>query len=105
MYKEKYTSEGKWVFFSKLTFLLISRRCIKISLVHDMAECIVGDLVPADNISKADKHSMEKDAMKRLQGLVSSETGKELYSLWEVGGSNLEMICYHSQCKKIIKTF
>ncbi len=46
----------------------------------------MGDLVPADNISKEDKHSMEKNAMKRLQGLVSSETGEELYSLWEVGG-------------------
>ena len=44
----------------------------------------MGDLVPADNISKEDKHSMEKNAMKRLQGLVSSETGEELYSLWEV---------------------
>ena len=30
------------------------------ALVHDMAECIVGDIAPADNISKAEKHRREK---------------------------------------------
>lgn len=35
-------------------------RCIKLALVHDMAECIVGDIAPADNISKAEKHRREE---------------------------------------------
>lgn len=35
-------------------------RCIKLALVHDMAECIVGDITPADNISKAEKHRREE---------------------------------------------
>ena len=30
------------------------------ALVHDMAECIVGDLTPHDNVSKEEKHSREK---------------------------------------------
>lgn len=35
-------------------------RCMKLALVHDLAECIVGDIAPADNISKAEKHRREK---------------------------------------------
>ncbi|CAB1342809.1 unnamed protein product [Coregonus sp. 'balchen'] len=32
-------------------------RCMKLALVHDMAECIVGDIVPADNVGKAEKQT------------------------------------------------
>ncbi|XP_077990537.1 5'-deoxynucleotidase HDDC2-like [Glandiceps talaboti] len=57
--------------------------CIKLALVHDMAECIVGDIAPADGISKEEKHRREKEAMERLSGLVGPDTGHELYQLWE----------------------
>ena len=30
------------------------------SLIHDLAECIVGDLAPADNVSKDEKKCREK---------------------------------------------
>lgn len=33
---------------------------MKLALVHDLAESIVGDIAPADNISKAEKHRREK---------------------------------------------
>ncbi|XP_063246009.1 5'-deoxynucleotidase HDDC2 isoform X4 [Prinia subflava] len=36
-------------------------RCIRLALVHDMAECIVGDIAPADNIPKEEKHRREKE--------------------------------------------
>ncbi|GCC23721.1 5'-deoxynucleotidase HDDC2 [Chiloscyllium punctatum] len=58
-------------------------RCIKLALVHDMAECIVGDIAPADNISKEEKHRREEEAMKHLTGLLSDEVGKEVLGLWE----------------------
>uniref|UniRef100_UPI00398F2DE7 5'-deoxynucleotidase HDDC2 n=1 Tax=Pristiophorus japonicus TaxID=55135 RepID=UPI00398F2DE7 len=58
-------------------------RCIKLALVHDMAECIVGDIAPADNISKKEKHRREEEAMKHLTGLLSDDVGKELLELWE----------------------
>ena len=35
-------------------------RCIKIALVHDMAESIVGDITPADGLSKAEKRHKEE---------------------------------------------
>ncbi|XP_053140752.1 5'-deoxynucleotidase HDDC2 isoform X5 [Hemicordylus capensis] len=36
-------------------------RCIRLALIHDMAECIVGDIAPADNISKEEKHRREEE--------------------------------------------
>ena len=35
-------------------------RCIKIALVHDMAECIVGDITPMDGITKEEKNKLEE---------------------------------------------
>ncbi|MEE6508146.1 hypothetical protein FKM82_019408 [Ascaphus truei] len=58
-------------------------RCVRLALVHDMAECIVGDIAPADNVSKEEKHRQEKDAMKHLTQLLSEDMKKEVYELWE----------------------
>uniref|UniRef100_UPI003AAFFBE1 5'-deoxynucleotidase HDDC2 isoform X1 n=1 Tax=Centroberyx gerrardi TaxID=166262 RepID=UPI003AAFFBE1 len=58
-------------------------RCIKLSLVHDMAECIVGDIAPADNVSKAEKHRREEEAMRHLTGLLQDGLKQEIYGLWE----------------------
>ncbi|KAG8582636.1 hypothetical protein GDO81_008142 [Engystomops pustulosus] len=60
-------------------------RCIKLALVHDMAECIVGDIAPADNVSKEEKHRQEKDAMNYLSNMLPDDMKKEVYELWEVG--------------------
>ncbi|XP_063079167.1 HD domain-containing protein 2 [Engraulis encrasicolus] len=57
-------------------------KCVKLALVHDMAECIVGDIAPADNISKAEKHRREKEAMEHLTGLLNEGLRKEIYDLW-----------------------
>ncbi|XP_016393075.1 HD domain-containing protein 2-like [Sinocyclocheilus rhinocerous] len=59
-------------------------RCMKLALVHDLAECIVGDIAPADNVSKAEKHRREKEAMVHITGLLDDGLRKEIYSLWEV---------------------
>ncbi|KAF6114079.1 HD domain containing 2 [Phyllostomus discolor] len=58
-------------------------RCVRLALVHDMAECIVGDIAPADNVPKEEKHRREEAAMKQLTQLLSVDLGKELYELWE----------------------
>nr|XP_006626512.1 PREDICTED: HD domain-containing protein 2 [Lepisosteus oculatus] len=58
-------------------------RCMQLALVHDMAECIVGDIAPADKVSKEEKHRREKEAMKHLTGLLSEDMKKEIYDLWE----------------------
>lgn len=58
-------------------------KCIKMSLVHDMAESIVGDIAPADGITKEDKYQREKSAMQHIQSLLDKENGLEMYNLWE----------------------
>ncbi|XP_007561059.1 PREDICTED: HD domain-containing protein 2 [Poecilia mexicana] len=58
-------------------------RCIKLALAHDMAECIVGDIAPSDNVSKAEKHRREEEAMRRLSSLLPDGLKQEIYALWE----------------------
>lgn len=41
-------------------------KMVQMSLVHDMAECITGDITPYDNISETEKHRRESEAMKNL---------------------------------------
>eukprot|EP01127_Copromyxa_protea_P004262 TRINITY_DN14142_c0_g1_i1.p1 TRINITY_DN14142_c0_g1~~TRINITY_DN14142_c0_g1_i1.p1 ORF type:complete len:199 (-),score=54.05 TRINITY_DN14142_c0_g1_i1:8-604(-) len=59
-------------------------RCIKMAFVHDLAESIVGDIVPHDTrVTPEQKHEMEKAAMLELgQTLGIEEVGKEFYDLW-----------------------
>ncbi|EEB06029.1 metal dependent phosphohydrolase [Schizosaccharomyces japonicus yFS275] len=40
--------------------------CVKMALVHDMAESIVGDITPHDNVTKEEKHRMESEAMEKI---------------------------------------
>ncbi|XP_061560267.1 HD domain-containing protein 2 [Phycodurus eques] len=58
-------------------------KCIKLALVHDMAECIVGDIAPSDNVSKAEKHRQEEAAMRQLLSLMPESLGQEICALWE----------------------
>ncbi|CAL1537261.1 unnamed protein product [Lymnaea stagnalis] len=57
-------------------------KCIKIALVHDMAESVVGDLTPWCGVSKDEKSKREKDATHHMSSLVSEEAGQEMYQLW-----------------------
>ncbi|KAL4217609.1 HD domain-containing protein 2 [Mactra antiquata] len=61
---------------------LNKERCIKLALVHDMAESIVGDIAPSDCIDKQEKHRREKTAMTHITSLVKEDIGSELMSLW-----------------------
>ncbi|XP_064597413.1 5'-deoxynucleotidase HDDC2-like [Liolophura sinensis] len=58
-------------------------KCLKLSLVHDLAESIVGDIAPSDGVSKQEKQKREEAAMKYICRLVNPDLGTELYSIWE----------------------
>lgn len=67
---------------------LDSNKCIKLCLVHDLAESLVGDLTPADNVTKVEKNRREALTMayikEKLLGCVNAgETGKIISDLWE----------------------
>ncbi|KAM9356138.1 5'-deoxynucleotidase HDDC2 [Pholidichthys leucotaenia] len=74
-------------------------RCIKLAIVHDMAECIVGDIAPADNISKAEKHRREEATMRHLTSLLPEGLRGEIYGLWE------EYECQSSTEARLVKQF
>lgn len=60
-------------------------RLMRIAIVHDLAESLVGDIVPHDRrYTKEDKYRMEDEAMKKItQELGNEEIGKEIYNLWK----------------------
>ena len=50
--------------------------CAKMALVHDMAECLVGDITPVDNVAKNEKSRREATTMDFLTSkLLGSSAG------------------------------
>ncbi len=47
---------------------LNKQKCIEYAIVHDLAEIIVGDITPDQNISLEDKHKKEVAAMTQISG-------------------------------------
>lgn len=43
-----------------------NNKLVRMALIHDMAECIVGDITPFDGVSNEKKHQLETDAMSFL---------------------------------------
>jgi len=58
-------------------------KCMKMALVHDMAESIVGDITPHCGVSNEAKFQLEKDGMATISSLLPSQIGSEFESLWE----------------------
>ena len=55
-------------------------RCIKMALVHDMAEAIVGDITPFCGISKEEKHKREVDAITEMCALIKGSPAGTRFS-------------------------
>lgn len=51
--------------------------------MHDLAECIVGDITPFCGVSEEEKHRREDVAMKKIASLMGS-TGENVYALYKV---------------------
>ena len=61
-------------------------KAVRMALVHDLAECIVGDITPFDGVTKHEKHARERAAMEKLTGQLGAAhgiVGKEMTALWE----------------------
>ncbi|KAF3157769.1 hypothetical protein TWF225_002588 [Orbilia oligospora] len=62
-------------------------KCIKMAIVHDMAECLVGDITPLDGVEKSEKHRRELESMEYLtQTLlapISKSIAREFMDIWE----------------------
>ncbi|PSR88224.1 HD domain-containing protein [Actinidia chinensis var. chinensis] len=66
-------------------------RCIKIAIVHDIAEAIVGDITPSDGVPKKEKSRREQAALNEmcevLGGGMRAEEIKELWAEYENNSS------------------
>ena len=47
-------------------------KCMQLAVVHDIAECIVGDIAPDDEISKEDKQKLENSAIRTLENRLQA---------------------------------
>ena len=55
-------------------------RALAIAVLHDAAEARVGDITPHDNVPKAEKHRLEREAMQAL--LAPLPRAASLEALW-----------------------
>jgi putative hydrolase of HD superfamily len=64
-----------------------ANKCIKMALVHDLAEATVGDITPHCGVSDHDKYTQEMNAMTELTAKLavppSAIAGKEILELWK----------------------
>ncbi|KAJ2354368.1 hypothetical protein IWW50_002869 [Coemansia erecta] len=58
-------------------------RCIKMAIVHDLAEALVGDITPFDGVSKQDKYEREKQGMREIGDTLGNVgVAREIEGLW-----------------------
>lgn len=60
-------------------FNLDKNKCVQMALIHDVCECVVGDITPHDNISMEEKTRLEKKAMESLFKKID----ENIIQLWE----------------------
>jgi putative hydrolase of HD superfamily len=73
---------------SKNNTTVDSNKCLKMALVHDLAEAQVGDITPHCGVSDTDKHQQELSAMTQMTDHLQSTAsfgmaGKEILDLWK----------------------
>ncbi|OAJ44445.1 hypothetical protein BDEG_27670 [Batrachochytrium dendrobatidis JEL423] len=72
-------------------------RLIKMAIVHDLAEAVVGDITPYSGVSKKDKQQRERDAMALfVENQGRSSEILEIQALWEeyeAGSTKEALLC------------
>ncbi|KAH9623389.1 hypothetical protein KSS87_021930 [Heliosperma pusillum] len=58
-------------------------KCVKMAIVHDIAEAIVGDITPCDGISKEEKNRREQEALDHMCNVLGGGSrAQEIHDLW-----------------------
>lgn len=73
---------------ASITSKLDIPRCTRMALVHDMAEALVGDITPVDNVAKDEKSRRESETMDYICNLLLGKfngglNGQEIRKLWQ----------------------
>mgnify|MGYP001823794677 CR=1 FL=1 len=64
-------------YFPELNIVTI----VRMALIHDFGEVYVGDIIPSDQISSAEKHNLEQDSITKI--LAHLPNGRDYIKLWE----------------------
>ncbi len=56
-------------------------KCLKMGIIHELGEVYAGDFTPYDNITKEEKHSKEKEAIRKV--LETIDENNDYYEIWE----------------------
>ena len=74
---------------SSSTNSLDTNKCIKLALIHDLAESKVGDITPHCGVSDQSKYEMELNTMKEIRAMLGSTMGGDeilnLFKEYEAG--------------------
>lgn len=73
---------------ASITSKLDIPRCTRMALVHDMAEALVGDITPVDNVAKDEKSRRESDTMDYICNTLLGNfngglNGQDIQKLWQ----------------------
>ncbi|KAL7224479.1 hypothetical protein ACSBR1_025855 [Camellia fascicularis] len=75
-------------------------KCIKLAIVHDIAEAIVGDITPSDGVPKHEKSRREQEALDHMCKLLGGgQRAQEIGQLWMEYEENLSLEA------KVVKDF
>lgn len=80
-------------------------RCVKIAVIHDIAEALVGDITPFGGVSKTEKHRRELITIHYLSSLIEPYNptfAKDILELWL---DYEEIRCIEAQYVKDIDKF
>ena len=58
-------------------------KVIKMLLIHDLVEIHAGDTFAYDSVGNQHKENREREAAKRIFGILPEDQSEELHSLWE----------------------
>ena len=69
---------------SSFSTSLNTDRCIKLALIHDLAEARVGDITPHCGVSDKEKYDLELQTMEYISKMLGPLLGgDEILSLWK----------------------
>lgn len=95
--QERCESVAEHSFFVALLGLLVteqhfpeldSAKVVKLALLHDLGEAVVGDLTPHHAVSREEKHALERAALARvLEGLPQAAADLALWDEYEAGAT------------------
>ena len=69
-------------------FAVNVQKCISMAVLHDVAECLIGDIAPDDNVSKQEKQQMEQAAVNDIARLLTQATTTTTAAATTVAGDD-----------------